>query len=249
MSLVEQANVWLFLRLPKGNRTRANITIRLLLQKSTGEKFLAEKSVDTRRSGWHTFPVSDSVQLLLAARGKYTGSACILPTVRRCSSYAGARDSGRRWAWAIPPAIPHGRGATDGRSVPKETSQKRPGVWRQGTGLLQTPVLRKLQRHRLERLDHRSLWVSRQLLRGRLSQPRGQHHRQLAVLPLHSHQPLPHARVQPLHQHQVLLRADSSAGHVHALLQRGAENRQKGHSEHDCRRMRLLVIPLWEEEG
>uniref|UniRef100_A0A672QVA1 Inhibin beta A chain-like n=2 Tax=Sinocyclocheilus grahami TaxID=75366 RepID=A0A672QVA1_SINGR len=65
MSLVEQANVWLFLRLPKGNRTRANVTIRLLLQQSTGEKVLAEKSVDTRRSGWHMFPVSASLQALL----------------------------------------------------------------------------------------------------------------------------------------------------------------------------------------
>ncbi|KAF4096095.1 inhibin subunit beta Aa [Onychostoma macrolepis] len=69
MSLVEQANVWLFLRLPKGNRTRANVTIRLLLQQSTGEKVLAEKSVDTRRSGWHTFSVSASVQSLLQHGG------------------------------------------------------------------------------------------------------------------------------------------------------------------------------------
>ncbi|KAK9953620.1 hypothetical protein ABG768_017602 [Culter alburnus] len=69
MSLVEQANVWLFLRLPKGNRTRANVNIRLLLQQGTGEKLLAEKSVDTRRSGWHTFPVSASVQALLQNGG------------------------------------------------------------------------------------------------------------------------------------------------------------------------------------
>lgn len=69
MSVVDQANVWIFLRLPKGNRTRANVTIRLLLQQSTGEKFLAEKSVDTRRSGWHTFPASESVQTLLQHGG------------------------------------------------------------------------------------------------------------------------------------------------------------------------------------
>ncbi|XP_066539272.1 inhibin subunit beta Aa [Hoplias malabaricus] len=66
MSLVEQANVWLFLRLPKGNRTRTNVAIRLLLQlPGSGEKLLAEKAVDTRRSGWHTFPVASSVQTLL----------------------------------------------------------------------------------------------------------------------------------------------------------------------------------------
>uniref|UniRef100_A0A8C2PVZ8 Inhibin subunit beta A n=1 Tax=Cyprinus carpio TaxID=7962 RepID=A0A8C2PVZ8_CYPCA len=69
MSQVEQANVWLFLRLPKGNRTRSNVTIRLLLQQSTEEKVLAEKSVDTRRSGWHTFPISASVQELLQHGG------------------------------------------------------------------------------------------------------------------------------------------------------------------------------------
>ncbi|XP_042569991.1 inhibin beta A chain-like [Cyprinus carpio] len=69
MSHVEQANVWLFLRLPKGNRTRSNVTIRLLLQQSTEEKVLAEKSVDTRRSGWHTFPISASVQELLQHGG------------------------------------------------------------------------------------------------------------------------------------------------------------------------------------
>ncbi|XP_016335033.1 inhibin beta A chain-like [Sinocyclocheilus anshuiensis] len=69
MSQVEQANVWLFLRLPKGNRTRANVIIRLLLQQSSGEKLLAEKSVDTRRSGWHTFPISASVQALLQHGG------------------------------------------------------------------------------------------------------------------------------------------------------------------------------------
>ncbi|XP_077100213.1 inhibin subunit beta Aa [Siphateles boraxobius] len=69
MSLVEQANVWLFLRLPKGNRTRANVTIRLLQQQGKGEKVLAEKSLDTRRSGWHTFPVSASVQALLQNGG------------------------------------------------------------------------------------------------------------------------------------------------------------------------------------
>ncbi|KAL6488378.1 hypothetical protein MHYP_G00021190 [Metynnis hypsauchen] len=70
MSLVEQANVWLFLRLPKGNRTRTNVTIRLLLQlPGSGEKLVAEKAVDTRRSGWHTFPVAASVQSLLEQGG------------------------------------------------------------------------------------------------------------------------------------------------------------------------------------
>ncbi|XP_060776707.1 inhibin subunit beta Aa [Neoarius graeffei] len=66
MSVVEQANVWIFLRLPKGNRTRTNVTIRLLLQQpDSGEKLVAEKAVDTKRSGWHTFSMASSMQSLL----------------------------------------------------------------------------------------------------------------------------------------------------------------------------------------
>uniref|UniRef100_UPI003AACDA77 inhibin beta A chain-like n=1 Tax=Centroberyx gerrardi TaxID=166262 RepID=UPI003AACDA77 len=74
LSLVEQANVWLFLRLSKTNRSRAKVTIRLFQQRrlSAGhpsppqdDAVLAEKTVDTRRSGWHTFPVSAAVQALL----------------------------------------------------------------------------------------------------------------------------------------------------------------------------------------
>ncbi|XP_029954907.1 inhibin subunit beta Aa [Salarias fasciatus] len=74
LSLVEQANVWLFLRLAKANRSRAKVTIRLFQQRRQGngrpsppqdELLLAEKTVDTRRSGWHTFPVSAAVQEVL----------------------------------------------------------------------------------------------------------------------------------------------------------------------------------------
>ncbi|KAF0028636.1 hypothetical protein F2P81_019723 [Scophthalmus maximus] len=75
LSLVEQANVWLFLRLAKTNRSRAKVTIRLFQQRRLGngrpslppqdDALLAEKTVDTRRSGWHTFPVSAAVQALL----------------------------------------------------------------------------------------------------------------------------------------------------------------------------------------
>ncbi|MBN3307739.1 INHBA protein, partial [Amia calva] len=70
LSLVEQANVWLFLKLSKTNRSRAKVTIRLY-QKKQGtdgaelQVVVSEKAVDTRRSGWHTFPVSGSVQALL----------------------------------------------------------------------------------------------------------------------------------------------------------------------------------------
>ncbi|XP_056155504.1 inhibin subunit beta Aa [Lampris incognitus] len=77
LSLVEQANVWLFLRLAKTNRSRAKVTIRLIQQRHSadgrqdamspaqGDVLLAEKTMDTRRSGWHTFPVSGAIQALL----------------------------------------------------------------------------------------------------------------------------------------------------------------------------------------
>ncbi|XP_076014050.1 inhibin subunit beta Aa [Genypterus blacodes] len=81
LSLVEQANVWLFLRLAKTNRSRAKVTIRLFQQRrppsghSTPPQddiLLAEKTVDTRRSGWHTFPVSKAVQQLLESTDSST---------------------------------------------------------------------------------------------------------------------------------------------------------------------------------
>lgn len=71
LSLVTQANVWLFLRLAKPNRSRTRVTIRLFQQgtltnrASPHEIFLVEKSVHVRRSGWHTFSVAAAVQLLL----------------------------------------------------------------------------------------------------------------------------------------------------------------------------------------
>ncbi|KAG9355954.1 hypothetical protein JZ751_000798 [Albula glossodonta] len=71
LSLVEQANVWLFL---KSNRSRAKVTIQLL-QKQPGpdgllqEVSVSQKVVDTRRSGWHQLSVSGSVQALLDQGG------------------------------------------------------------------------------------------------------------------------------------------------------------------------------------
>ncbi|KAI1902111.1 hypothetical protein AGOR_G00041350 [Albula goreensis] len=71
LSLVEQANVWLFL---KSNRSRAKVTIQLL-QRQPGpdgvlqEVSVSQKVVDTRRSGWHQLSVSGSVQALLDQGG------------------------------------------------------------------------------------------------------------------------------------------------------------------------------------
>ncbi|KAM9774473.1 inhibin subunit beta Aa [Syngnathus typhle] len=74
VSLVEQANVWLFLRLAKNNRSHAKVAVRLFQRGAPSSSpqddvLLAEKTVDTRRSGWHTFPVSAAVQALLEGGG------------------------------------------------------------------------------------------------------------------------------------------------------------------------------------
>ncbi|XP_054214134.1 inhibin beta A chain isoform X3 [Homo sapiens] len=85
LSVVERAEVWLFLKVPKANRTRTKVTIRLFQQQKhpqgsldTGEEaeevglkgerselLLSEKVVDARKSTWHVFPVSSSIQRLL----------------------------------------------------------------------------------------------------------------------------------------------------------------------------------------
>nr|XP_014429561.1 inhibin beta A chain [Pelodiscus sinensis] len=85
LSVVQHAEVWLFLKVSKANRSRTKVTIRLYQQprqpkgKSEGavemedeglksdksETLISEKAVDTRKSTWHIFPVTNSVQYLL----------------------------------------------------------------------------------------------------------------------------------------------------------------------------------------
>ncbi|XP_048367279.1 inhibin beta A chain [Sphaerodactylus townsendi] len=83
LSVVAQADVWLFLKVSKVNRSRTKVTIRLYQQQKMskrnpqgveedgglrgekGEMLISEKAVDTRKSTWHIFPVSSSVQRLL----------------------------------------------------------------------------------------------------------------------------------------------------------------------------------------
>ncbi|XP_070701519.1 inhibin subunit beta Ab isoform X2 [Pempheris klunzingeri] len=73
-SMVEQANVWIFLRVSKGNRLKGKVMLRLLQlhhkdddddNEEEKEECISEKMVDTRRSGWHTLTVSRSIQTLL----------------------------------------------------------------------------------------------------------------------------------------------------------------------------------------
>ncbi|XP_060678840.1 inhibin beta A chain-like [Hemiscyllium ocellatum] len=70
LSLVEQANIWLYLKLSnKSNRSRSKVTLRLS-QEGEGGKAVSEKQVDIKRSGWHTLPVSRTVQTVLASQDR-----------------------------------------------------------------------------------------------------------------------------------------------------------------------------------
>ncbi|GCC19511.1 inhibin subunit beta Ab [Chiloscyllium punctatum] len=70
LSLVEQANIWLYLKLSnKSNRSRSKVTLRLS-QEGKGGKAVSEKQVDIKRSGWHTLPVSRTVQTVLASQDR-----------------------------------------------------------------------------------------------------------------------------------------------------------------------------------
>ncbi|XP_001362737.1 inhibin beta A chain [Monodelphis domestica] len=83
LSVVERAEIWLFLKVPKANRTRTKVTIRLYqnqkqsqsslsdeaevvgIKGERSEQLISEKAVDARKSTWHIFPVSSSIQRLL----------------------------------------------------------------------------------------------------------------------------------------------------------------------------------------
>ncbi|XP_038665859.1 inhibin beta A chain-like [Scyliorhinus canicula] len=68
LSLVDQANIWLYLKVSnKSNRSRSEVTIRLY-QEGDGSQAISQKRVDIKRSGWHTLPVSRTVQATLATQ-------------------------------------------------------------------------------------------------------------------------------------------------------------------------------------
>ncbi|XP_026998416.1 inhibin subunit beta Ab [Tachysurus fulvidraco] len=77
-SVVEQANVWIFLKLAKGSHTKGKVSLQLLQTPSVSTKsnpdsqnevLVSQKMVDSRRSGWHTLSVGASVQALLDRGG------------------------------------------------------------------------------------------------------------------------------------------------------------------------------------
>ncbi|TRY53810.1 hypothetical protein DNTS_002770 [Danionella cerebrum] len=115
LSVVEQANVWLFLKVSKGSRAKGKVSIKLL-KPSKGDQtsaddpqdlVLSEKTVDTRRSGWHTLPVHSTVQTLL------NGDSSLLSFRVSCPMCAEAG--------AIPILVP-----TEGNKVKEREQSHRP---------------------------------------------------------------------------------------------------------------------------
>ncbi|XP_051878673.1 inhibin beta A chain-like [Pristis pectinata] len=77
LSLVDQANVWLYLKLSnKSNRGRSKVTIRLYQGEDSNP--ISQKQVDIKSSGWHTLPVSRTVQDVLTTeeRSLFLRVAC-----------------------------------------------------------------------------------------------------------------------------------------------------------------------------
>ncbi|KAK5860547.1 hypothetical protein PBY51_022012 [Eleginops maclovinus] len=65
---VEQANVWIFLKMSKVTRWKGKMALQLH-KEGEEEDCVSEKMVDVHRSGWHTLTVSRSVQTLLSGGG------------------------------------------------------------------------------------------------------------------------------------------------------------------------------------
>ncbi|XP_028836388.1 inhibin beta B chain-like [Denticeps clupeoides] len=68
---IAQANLWLYFRLlppPSEKALRRKVTVKVYYQEpGLGSKWnLVEKRVDLKRSGWHTFPLTDAVQLVFS---------------------------------------------------------------------------------------------------------------------------------------------------------------------------------------
>ncbi|XP_029282684.1 inhibin subunit beta Ab [Cottoperca gobio] len=104
--VVEQANVWIFLKMSKGIRVKGKVALRLHHADDEKEDCVSEKMVDTRRSGWHTLAVSRSVQTLLDGGSSLLGlrvscplcteagaSPILMPAV---GEQAGGRDQSHR---------------------------------------------------------------------------------------------------------------------------------------------------------
>uniref|UniRef100_A0A4W5PH58 Inhibin beta B chain n=1 Tax=Hucho hucho TaxID=62062 RepID=A0A4W5PH58_9TELE len=70
---VSQANLWLYFRLlPTGSEKgpRRKVTVKIHYKEVGGQWTLVEKRVDLKRSGWHTFPLSEAVRAVFGKAGR-----------------------------------------------------------------------------------------------------------------------------------------------------------------------------------
>ncbi|TNM97663.1 inhibin beta A chain-like [Takifugu flavidus] len=101
-SLVQQANIWIFLNVSKGSRAKGKVTLQLdRVGGDVVEENISEKMVDGRRSGWHTFDVTRSVQALLdsgqpSLRLRVSCSPCVDGGLSPILAPAGAVRAGPR---------------------------------------------------------------------------------------------------------------------------------------------------------
>ncbi|XP_033933909.1 inhibin subunit beta Ab isoform X3 [Pseudochaenichthys georgianus] len=102
-AVVEQANIWIFLKISKGTRWKGKVSLQLH-QEGEEEECVSDKMVDVRRSGWHTLAVSRSIQTLLSGGGGALRLRVVCPlcseagvtAVLTASERAGGRDQSHR---------------------------------------------------------------------------------------------------------------------------------------------------------
>ncbi|KAB5577012.1 hypothetical protein PHYPO_G00205070 [Pangasianodon hypophthalmus] len=70
---VLQANLWLYFKLLPGGMekgVRRKVTVRVHYQEPGGQEKWVEKRLELKRSGWHTFPLSEAVRMALGKGGR-----------------------------------------------------------------------------------------------------------------------------------------------------------------------------------
>lgn len=70
---VLQANLWLYFKLLPGGLekgVRRKVSVRVHYQEPGGQEKWVEKRLELKRSGWHTFPLSEAVRVALGKGGR-----------------------------------------------------------------------------------------------------------------------------------------------------------------------------------
>ncbi|XP_067880945.1 inhibin beta B chain-like [Heterodontus francisci] len=74
LTFIQQANLWLYLKLfpPASNRRRQKVTLKILLKDpgDTNHTLISNNQFNVKRSSWHTFPVTRAIQTFSAREDK-----------------------------------------------------------------------------------------------------------------------------------------------------------------------------------